>query len=191
MVGIKVLIISSSPRREGNTDYIAKLAVDEVLRCGAEPIVVRVYDYRIEPCRGCRACLREGCCVIDDDFTNVLAGKLMEADAIIIVSPVFFNSIPSQLKAFIDRTWCLRGKLRDKVGGVIVVGRRYGHELAICTLHSFMLKHEMILGMRGVAIYGFEVGEAAKDTQGLEDARKLARRVVKLAEIVKRGIKIM
>ncbi len=181
-----MLIVSSSPRRGGNCDYIANFIANEVRRYDCEPHVIRIYDYRIEPCRGCRYCLSKNLCTVDDDFTNILLKILLSTDAMIIVSPVFFNNIPSQLKAFIDRTWCIRGKLRNKVGGVVVVGRRYGHELAVSVLHSFMLKHEMILGFRGVTIYGFNIGDAAKDHQGLEDVIKLVRRIIELSKIIKR-----
>lgn len=105
---------------------------------------------------------------------------LFEAKAIIIVSPVYFNNVTAQLKAFMDRTWCIKGKLKNKVGGVVVVGRRYGHESAINAIISFMLKHEMVLGMRGVVVIGYEEGEAMNDEEGLKDVKKLAKRIVEL-----------
>ena len=175
-----ILVVSGSPRRNGNTDYVCRVFIEEAEKLGRKTEFVRVADYRIRPCVSCRACLGRGECVIKNDDMSKLYSKLLAADAIVIVSPVYFNNVTAQLKAFMDRTWCLRGKLKDKVGGAIVVGRRYGHEAAVNAIISFMLKHDMILGMRGVVVFGYERGEAAKDHKGLEDVRKLARRIDEL-----------
>ncbi len=121
--------------------------------------------------------MARGECIVNDDMSRLFYRELLNSKAIVIASPVYFNSIPAQLKAFIDRTWCLRGKLRNKIGGVVVVGRRYGHEQAVNTILSFMPKHEMIIGMRGVCIYAYESGEARGDRDGVMDVVKLARRV--------------
>lgn len=175
-----ILVVSGSPRRNGNTDYVCSVFMDEAERLGRATEFVRVADYRIKPCISCRTCLDRGECVIRDDDMSRLYNKLLAASAIVIASPVYFNNVTAQLKAFMDRTWCLRGKLKDKVGGAIVVGRRYGHEAAVNAIVSFMLKHEMILGMRGVVVFGYEKGDVMKDRKGLEDVRKLARRVDEL-----------
>ncbi len=174
-----ILIISGSPRKGGNTDLICSILKSEIESMGEKTDIIRIYDYEIKPCISCRLCIEKGACVLQDDMQKIYS-LLLQADGIIIVSPVYFNSVPSQLKAFMDRTWCLRGKLRDKIGGVVVVGRRYGHFGAISTLVSFMLKHEMVLGMRGVTVFGFRRHEARNDIDGINDTKKLARRVVEL-----------
>lgn len=50
---------------------------------------------------------------------------LLESDAIVLGSPVYFNNVSAQMKAFMDRTWCMRGRLKNKIGGALVVGKRY------------------------------------------------------------------
>lgn len=180
-----ILIISGSPRKNGNTDYICGILKSEIERLGETPKVIRIYDYNINPCISCRQCIKKNNCTIRDDMKH-LSTLLLNSDGIIIVSPVFFDNIPSKLKAFIDRTWWMRGKLRDKIGGVVVIGRRYGHAVAISTLISFMLKHEMILGMRGVVVFGFEKGEAQFDADGIRDVKKLAWRVIDLIKKIKK-----
>jgi len=182
-----ILIISGSPRKGGNTDCICNLLKFVLESLGQEVRMIRIYDYNISPCTSCRLCLKTKNCSIRDDMDKIVS-LLLDASGIIIVSPVFFDSIPSQLKAFIDRTWSLKGKLKNKIGGVVVVGRRYGHHGAITTLISFMLKHEMILGMRGVVTFGFGKKEVIDDVEGLNDVKKLAKRVVELINIVKKSI---
>lgn len=113
-------------------------------------------------------------------MTVTLVPRLIDSDVIILASPVYFNNVSAQAKAFIDRTWCVRGKLKDKIGGGIVVGREYGLESALTAIHAFMIKHEMILGHRGVAAVAYEKGEVATNQRAVEDAKGLARRLSEL-----------
>ena len=123
---MRVLYISGSPRVDSNTDRLLRVA--QTVTGGR---FIKLVDHSIEPCRACWSCRESGFCVVDDDMTNVIIPLLLESDAIILGSPVFFNNVSAQLKAFIDRTWCIRGRRRNKIGGAIVVGRRYGAESAI------------------------------------------------------------
>jgi len=99
-----ILVLSGSPRRGGNTDYVCSILVREFVSMGLKTRFYRITDYRIEPCRSCRTCLSRGLCIIDDDMTKLFYKELLASKAIVIASPVYFNSIPAQLKAFIDRT---------------------------------------------------------------------------------------
>ena len=181
---LRALGVCGSPRRGGNTETLLDVTLNELKGLGvkAEKIFLNAYDVR--PCTGCRYCVEEGRCCMDDDMTNVLIPKLLSADIIVIASPVYFNNVSSYVKTFMDRTWCIRGKLRNKVGSGIVVGRGYGLEFALTAIHSFMLKHEVVLGYRGVAGVGFEAGEVLKDKRAIEDARRLAKRLYELARLL-------
>ncbi len=182
-----VLVVGASPRAGGNTDLVCEYLAKKFSELGLNPVLVMLRNFRIEPCRGCRECLRRGFCIIEDDMRTLME-YLLRAKAIVIATPVYFNSVPSILKAFIDRTWCLRGKLRNKVGGVVAIGRRYGHEQAVNIVISFFLKHEMIVGFRGVYLYAFEKGEVLNDVEGLKDLEKLAKRIHELLKIFEVGI---
>jgi multimeric flavodoxin WrbA len=84
-----------------------------------------------------------------------------------------------------DRTWCIRGKLKNKIGGAIVVGRRYGAESAITAINAFFLKHEMIIANRGVFGIAFDVGEIKQDKQAIKATEELAKRIKELISLVK------
>ncbi len=174
--------ISGSPRAGGNTDAL----LDEVMRylrsLGLQTEVIRLRNLKMSYCSGCRSCLKLGGCVVKDEFTTVLVPALLKADVLVVASPVYFNNVSALTKTFIDRTWCLRGRLRNKVGGAVVVGRGYGLESAITAIHAFMLKHEIIVVHRGVHGVGFEVGEVLRDSRALRDALRLARRLAEVAE---------
>ena len=177
--------LCGSPRRNGNTEALLRICLDELKRLGVDVEFLRLSDYRINPCISCRKCLSLGTCCIQDDMTNTIIPKLLKADIVVIASPVYFNNVSSYVKLFMDRTWCIRGKLKNKVGGGIVVGRGYGLEQALMAIHAFMLKHEIILGYRGVSAQGYDVGNALRDKRAINDTVKLARRLYELAVKVK------
>ncbi len=169
------IYISGSPREESNTDHLLK-KTQEI----TEGEFLKLVDYDIKPCDSCWSCREKENCVIDDDMTEMIIPKLLEADVVILGSPVYFNNVSSQLKTFIDRTWSIRGKLRNKIGGTIVVGRKYGHESAITAINSFFLKHEMIVANRGVSGIAFEKGTITEDEEALEAAKRLGSRIMEL-----------
>jgi len=176
---MEVLYLSGSPRKKSNTDY---LLMQMLSQTAGE--FVKITDYRIEPCHSCWKCLKLGRCVIEDDMSNELMPRLLKADAIILGSPVYFNNVSAQLKAFIDRTWCLKGKLRNKIGGAVVVGRNDGAEGAITAIHAFFLKHDMIPANRGVHGYAYAKQEIEDDPEAMESAKKLAARILELGKIM-------
>jgi multimeric flavodoxin WrbA len=177
---MNILYISGSPRKNSNTDFLLKLALSIT---GGE--FIKLVDYRIEPCSSCRVCQKLESCMIDDDMKHVIIPKIIKSSCIVIGSPVFFNNVSAQTKAFIDRTWCIRGKLKNKIGGAIVVGRRYGAENAITAINAFFLKHEMIIANRGVCGIAFDVGEIKQDKQAIKATEELAKRIKELISLVK------
>ena len=176
---MNILYVSGSPRSKSNTDYLLKEALSVT-----GGVFLKVVDYQVEPCRSCWACLKSGECAINDDMRQKLIPMLLKADAIILGTPVFFNNVSAQLKAFMDRTWCLKGKLRNKIGGAIVVGRGDGAESAITAINALFLKHEMIPANRGVQGRAFAKGEIIHDHEALQSAGKLGRRLVELESVL-------
>ncbi len=175
---MKTIYISGSPRRNSNTDYLLKIVLSVT---GGE--FIKLSEYVIKPCNSCRRCIKQKMCVINDDMTNIIIPKLLGSDAIIIGSPVYFNNVSAHLKAFMDRTWCIRGKLRNKIGGAVVVGRRYGLENVITSINSFFLKHEMIPANRGVCGIAFDENEIMNDKEAIDSAKRLGMRMVELSDI--------
>lgn len=173
---MSILHISGSPRLRGNTTYL----LDKLQKLvGGETI--RLADHQITPCTGCWACVKSGKCNIDDSMSNDITPRLLAADIIVLASPVFFNNVTAQMKLFIDRTWPLRGQLHNKIGGAIVVGRRYGSESAITAINAFFLKHEMIPANRGVSGIAYEAESIRADDEALTAIESLALRLSELA----------
>ena len=111
---MQALGIMGSPRRTGNTSILPQ-EIMQILARDLYTEIVNIADFKIEPCISCYSCLESGqCCLQDEMFYD----RLLAADAIIIASPAYFGSVPGPLKIAMDRTWCLRGRLAGKVGGV-------------------------------------------------------------------------
>ncbi|HOB17208.1 MAG TPA: flavodoxin family protein [Candidatus Methanoculleus thermohydrogenotrophicum] len=100
---VKVLGISGSPRRHGNTETLLDAVLEGGREAGAgvEKIVLRSLDYA--SCRGCNACHRTGVCIIQDDLTPVFE-KIAAADVLAVASPIYSMGITAELKGLIDRS---------------------------------------------------------------------------------------
>ena len=110
----KVLILSGSPRKGGNSDILC----DEFLRgaqdAGHKAEKIRAAEKKVAPCSGCYYCSTHGgACVHKDDMADILQ-KMIDADVIVLASPVYFYSISAQLKAVIDRTVARWLEVKDK-----------------------------------------------------------------------------
>ena len=96
---MNILILSGSPRNNGNTD----LLVEAFAKGASEKHhieIVSVHDYTVHPCTGCNACFSSvgNACVQKDDMP-VIYSKLSNADMLVIASPVYFYGLSAQLKA--------------------------------------------------------------------------------------------
>ena len=109
----KVLIISSTPRKGGNSDKLCDAFAEGAKEAGNEVEKVRIADLKIGYCTGCYACQKTGKCAIKDDARGVI-DKMMATDVIVLASPVYFYSICAQLKALIDRTVVVYPNLTNK-----------------------------------------------------------------------------
>ncbi|MCM2465199.1 flavodoxin family protein [Methanoculleus oceani] len=99
---VRVLGISGSPRRHGNTETLLDAVLEGAREAGAdvEKVVLRPLDYA--SCRGCNACHKTGVCVIKDDLTEVFE-KIAAADVLVVASPIYSMGITAEAKGLIDR----------------------------------------------------------------------------------------
>jgi multimeric flavodoxin WrbA len=99
---IKVLGISGSPHRHGNTETLLDSFLDGTKTAGASVEKVVLIDLDYSPCRGCNACHKTGECIVKDDAIT-LFDKILQADAIAVASPIYSMGITAELKGLIDR----------------------------------------------------------------------------------------
>lgn len=99
---MNVLIISSSPRKEGNSDVLCDRFAKGASEAGHAVEKVMLRDKDISPCNACYTCMETHSCAIKDDMADIFP-KLMKAGVILLASPVYFYSVSAQMKALIDR----------------------------------------------------------------------------------------
>ena len=98
----KILILSSSYRKGGNSEQLAAAFARGAEEAGHEVETIYLRDKEIGFCRGCVACLKLGHCVIQDDAVEI-AAKMHDADVLVFATPVYYYSISGQLKTMLDR----------------------------------------------------------------------------------------
>ena len=102
---MKVLILSSSPRRKGNSQCLCEEFARGATEAGHHVDLVRLSEQKIGYCLACDACMRNGgTCVQKDDMKQLLA-LYQEADVLVLATPIYFYGISAQMKTFIDRTY--------------------------------------------------------------------------------------
>lgn len=185
---MKVLGIMGSPRIKGNTDLLLEEALKGAKIQGAEVEKIVVDKLKIAPCKEYLGCFKDGNCVIRDDMDEIYP-KLLEADVVIIASPMFFYGVSSQAKALIDRCqalWAREHILKQSLpnggrkGAFIAVGATKGKRLfegAILTVKYFFeaigVEYADELLIRGVDARG----EIKEHPIALSDAFELGKRL--------------
>lgn len=186
--GPRVLCIVGSPRRGGNSDRLLDAVMAGVSEAGANPVRLVAAQAGVEPCRGCGACSATGRCIVRDGMGAVYR-ELDRAWGIVVVTPVYFATVPAVLKALYDRCqpyWARRFVLgeppveRKRPGAAIVVGGGgdpFGTACAVTPTRS-------VFGVLGVSLeHTLEVvgPDAATDVTGLptelERAAEIGRSV--------------
>ena len=176
----KVLILSGSPRKDGNSDILCNEFMRGAAESGNEVEKIRVAEKRIGFCTGCYACRNTGVCAIKDDMAEVMQ-KLIDADVIVLASPVYFYSIDAQLKALIDRTVCRWTEVKDKEFYYIMTAADSGIESMETTLACFRGYADCVEGAKEMGvIYGtgvYEKGEI-KDKKAMLEAYEMGKGIV-------------
>jgi len=133
---LKVLGIMGSPRVKGNSDLLLDEALKGAQGRGAEVEKIVVDRLKIAPCKEYYGCLKDGTCVIHDDMDDLYL-KILDADAVIVASPIFFYTVSAQLMLLISRCqalWARKYVLKNldiplKKGVFIAVGATKGEKL--------------------------------------------------------------
>ena len=109
----KILILSGSPRKGGNSDYLCEQFLKGARAAGHIVEKIFVSEKNIGYCRACYACRKTHKCIIKDDMAEIL-DKMIQADVLVLASPVYFYSINAQIKTVLDRTLARWTELKDK-----------------------------------------------------------------------------
>ena len=138
----KVLLISGSPKPDGNTAQLINECAKVIRENGVQAEVVSFADMKIEACTACGKCSETGECNIQDGLNDIIK-KLRSAQGFIIGAPVYFGTARGDVMCALQRIGyvSLKGDkfLAGKVGGPIAVARRGGQTLTLQEMMMFFL----------------------------------------------------
>ena len=176
----KVLILSGSPRKGGNSDILCDQVAKGAAEAGNAVEKIRVADKKIGYCHACYYCRDQaGACAIKDDMAEVLQ-KMIDADVIVLASPVYFYSIDAQLKAVIDRTVARWLEVKNKEFYYIATCADSEKRATLTTLDCFRGYADCVQGAKEMGvIYGTGVYEKGKieGTPAYKQAYEMGKKV--------------
>ncbi|PLX98380.1 MAG: NADPH-dependent FMN reductase [Desulfuromonas sp.] len=174
-----ILVLSSSPRKGGNSDLLC----DEFLRgarvAGHDGEKIRLSEKNINYCTGCCACISQrGACVQRDDMAEIHE-KLLACDVMVLATPVYFHSMNGQLKTLIDRVCPIYTMLKDKdvyfvvaaAGGETLI-ERTAQSLRVFTDCLENIREKGVISVTGV----WDVGQVKK-TEAMYQAYRFGKGV--------------
>lgn len=135
---MKILAISASPRKGGNSDVLCDQFLKGASEAGHEAEKIQLGHKNITPCVGCYGCRSNHSCVKKDDMEEILQ-KLIEADVIVLATPVYFYCMDAQMKMMIDRCLPRYQEIMNKDFYYIITAADPEHSAA----------DETIAGLRG------------------------------------------
>lgn len=189
---MKVLAINSSARKDGNTAILIDHVFQELNKAGIETELVQLAGQIIEPCKACWACQgKKNCVHKKDTFCNTFE-KMVEADGILLGSPVYTANVSANMQAFLERAAVVcdmnPGLLTHKAGAAVTAARRGGALQAVDSMNHFFLNHEMYVvgSVYWNMAYGRLPGDVLKDQEGLDNMRNLGRNMAYLMKVLQK-----
>ena len=178
---MKVLGLSGSMRKDGNTAMLVNVVLKRCADAGIPTDFVSLAGKKIGPCTGCGRCTEEHWCVQENDDWGGIARQLIECNVLVIGSPTYYYDVCGQLKNFIDRTYSLYHdrKLAGRHAVAIAVHHQKGADRAIQTIEGFLNAHEFS-SLGSIVGTGSEPGDVMNDLPAIRKARKTGDRIVRL-----------
>lgn len=186
---MKVLIINSSPRKDGNSSLLINEIEKVFKENDIEYEVLLIGNKNIRGCIACNYCSDNGECVFKDYINK--AGKILkESDGLVLVSPVYYGSPNGTLISFLDRLfYSANYDLRMKVGTSFSVARRAGATSSVDVLNKYFTISGMPIasGDYWNNAFGAKKGEVLSDEEGLRNVRVVAKRMIFLMKSINDG----
>jgi len=180
---MKVLGISGSMRKDGNTADLVNVILKRCENEGIKTEFVSLAGKKIHPCLGCEKCKEKKWCIIENDDWSEVIQKVLDCDVLVIGSPTYYYDVCGHLKNFIDRTYSLYHdrKLAGRKGIAVAVQAHKGASRAIQTLEGFLSTHEFSsLGF--VKGNGYHKGDVLNDAEAVQNAQKIGDKIVRLVK---------
>jgi len=182
-----VVAVVGSPRPHGNIAVLVDVVLEELARRGIRVEKVMLGERRVAGCLGHDDCAERRACALGDDAADIL-DVVYAADGLILASPVYYENVSAQMKAFMDRNVFRYARdewLRAKVVGLVAVTAETGLDETLAALRRYVaLSTDRDVSIFSVGGYADTAGSAAEKPELLAAARQLA---VDLAEVLVPG----
>ncbi|CAA9391041.1 MAG: iron-sulfur flavoprotein [uncultured Pseudonocardia sp.] len=186
----RILAIHGSERAAGNTLEVLEHAAKTLATRGVELEIVKLAELRMGPCGPCGDCnSRTVPCAVDDDVPAVV-DRMAAADGILYAAPVHGFGTSALMQMFLERSGVgylrFERPLTNKVGGVVVTGRRYGHTEVHSHLIANVMLNRMVLVGSGfpATVYGNQPGDARHDEEGLQMMDRMLHRIADMIQLL-------
>jgi multimeric flavodoxin WrbA len=194
---VKILGISGSPRKGGNSDILLKHTLRGAENAGAETEAVQLRDYQFQTCIGCEKCRKAKQCIGLQDGMQLIYPKIIDSKGLVLISPTHHYNVTALMKAFIDRLYCFYDFSDDRPGSwssrlanqnrkaiIASIGEQKSYEDGVgFTLDAMRLPiealgYEVIGELPVLGVFG--KGRIKEQQQLLEKAEQLGSRLAKL-----------
>ena len=182
----KVLLINGSPRENGNTRLALEEVANTLNECGVETVIVNLGKRAMQGCIACGMCGRIGKCTFSDIVYDKIRETMVDGiDGLVVGSPVYYGGPNGSLCALMDRVcYSLSRYMQFKPAASVVVCRRGGASASFDRLNKYftMLNMPVVSSQYWNMVYGQTAGEAARDEEGMQTMRTLARNMAWMIE---------
>jgi multimeric flavodoxin WrbA len=180
---MKVIAFNGSGRKNGNTVLLLNTVLDELKKEGIETELIQMAGKAPQGCIACYKCLenKDLKCAVTADSLNEYLEKMIEADGIVLGSPVYFTDVTAGIKALIERCGMVSmangGLLRRKVGAAVVAVRRAGAVRTFDTLNHLFFHAQMIVAGSSYWNMGIgrDPGQVKDDEEGINTMKTLGQ----------------
>jgi multimeric flavodoxin WrbA len=178
---MKVLGLSGSMRKDGNTAQLIKVILKRCEEAGVETKFISLAGKKILPCLGCEKCKEKKWCIVEKDDWSAIVQEILDCEVLVIGSPTYYYDVCGHLKNFIDRTYSLYHdrKLAGRRGVAVAVQAQKGANRTIQTIEGFLSSHEFS-SMGSVKGSGYEEGAVMNDEEAVRKAEKVGDKIVRL-----------
>ena len=117
---MKILVITGSPRKNGNSNTLADNFIKGAQEAGHNVVRFDSAFKNVHPCIACNKCGMNGKCVFKDDF-EFIRDNIIDADAVIFATPMYYFGISAQIKAVIDRFYAINGQIHTPKKSALIM----------------------------------------------------------------------
>jgi len=177
---MRILVLTGSPHKAGTTAFLADEFCSGAMESGHEVIRIDTAKLKVNPCLGCNYCRKhDGKCVHEyDDMIEIII-HLLNADVLVLVSPLYYFGMTAQLKTVIDRFYSVNSLLRESPKKLYLIAAGSDTDDwamdAIDTHYKTLCKYLNWQEGGSLLCYGLATRQDAENSEYKEMARKMGR----------------